>query len=102
MLPEKNEKEITKRALKLCEHVWSGAEPAHLITYYLEYLCLHLPDNRLEPALEWLLKRGIQGKLFADFAETTCQASGLELIRHITKGIEHDRHLRVIRAEDIA
>jgi hypothetical protein len=94
-------KEIPIRALDLCTAIWAGAQPVHACAYYLEFLVFNLPKNRLIPALEWLLKRGIKGELFADFVATQCAGSGLELIRHVTKGIEKDLKLRKIYARDL-
>jgi hypothetical protein len=95
------EKQISQRAVRLLFKVWAGYQPIHDITYYLEYMSLHLPTERLEPALEWLISKGITGKLFAEFIEQQCAGSALELIKQVTKGIEKTRETRAIMAKDL-
>lgn len=94
-------REVSKYAVRMCERIYRGCGKPTFAAYYLEYLCLHLPEERLEPALEWLLTRGIHGHAFADYVAIECDNSGLELLRQVTKGIERDDRLRKIYAKDL-
>lgn len=94
-------KQVSQRAIKLLFKIWAGYNPVADITYYLEYISLHLPEERLEPALEWLIKNELTGKRFAQFVEFECGRSALELIKQVTKGIERTKGLRTIMASDL-
>lgn len=85
----------------MIEKIHAGCVPADFYAYYLEYLIFQMPEDRLVPILDWLIKKGITGINFKHFIETQCAKSGLELIRHVTRGIEKERELRKITIGDL-
>lgn len=71
------------------------------LAYYLEYLMLYLPEERVEPAFEWIKRNGITGKKFLDFVQFDCQGSAMTLFTEITKRIEREKERRAILARDM-
>ena len=93
---------IPKSALALFYKIKGNHLDAHNFAYYLEYLTFHLPEGKLVPALEWLIKNKLTEDRFIEFVQGECKNSGLELIRLITMRLEKDKKPRKLYAPDLA
>lgn len=95
------QREIQIQALPLFQRIRDNHPNIHYMAYYLEYLTFHLPEAKLLPALEWLVKNRLTGEKFLEFIQGDCRRSGLELIRQLTMRLEREKKTRTLTVKDI-
>lgn len=93
--------DVDRRAFPLYYKIKDNHENKQLFAYYLEYLTFVLPQARVLPALEWLVKNKITGEKFVQFIRHECQLSPLEFVRHVTMRLEREKTLRHLHVKDI-
>ena len=96
-----NVKSVPARITEKCMKIWNGAKHIELISGPLEYLIFHLPAEKVEPALNHLLRRNIIGQNFIEWYSVTCKCSNLEMFREVLRCLERDQYKRPLTAKDL-
>lgn len=93
-------KQIRPIVGELMRKVLAGGNVVTLppILYWINEM---FPDDKVEDALRWLIRKGITGNNFEEWFVLTCDKSTLELQRHLLRGVERERHLRRLFPKDL-
>lgn len=75
--------------------VWDGYEPVHLVTNALYYIYSHFPENKIDPALDWLIRNKKTGTQFVAFWYE-CGGSVLALHKKMLTILDKDKKLRIV------
>jgi hypothetical protein len=86
--------EIRKLFLKIC-----GNTPnLHSVAQRMYYLDLHFPPEKLESALNWLVRNNLTELRFVHWFDSDCAGSNLEMHRNLTMRVERDSYTRQLFA----
>lgn len=100
-VPSVQYKNIPEIAMEYFQRILDGHPDGATFAFFLEYLTFHMPDAKLIPALEWLLKNELTGQRFLVFAIVDCKGSGLEMIRYLTMRLEREKKIRRLHVTDV-
>jgi hypothetical protein len=92
-------KSVIDRCFKIAE---SNRDPIQLlkITTPLEYLVKHMPDNKLERSLNWIIANNYTGPKFIEWFSVCCQNSNLQMIRVLNSVCDNAKPGLVIGGKD--
>jgi hypothetical protein len=91
---------MSQERRKLYLSIWAGYEDTHSITTRFHYLDAHFPDEKLNAALNWLLRNQLTGKRFVEFVRAECFNSNLELHRKLLEKINVEKGVRILYGKD--
>jgi hypothetical protein len=69
--------------------VWDDQYPVHPIINRLKFLEDHMPQEKIDPALKWLITHRLIGKAFIAWFRGPCQNSDLEMLRLLTRIVDN-------------
>jgi len=78
-----------------------NSQQLHDVAIHLHFLDNMCPREKLEPALKYLVRKGITGNNFIEWYRTKCKGSDLEMLRELTRAVERDLRLRHLTVKDI-
>lgn len=82
--------------------VWNDYKPVDHVMVSMHYIETHFQREMIVPALLLLIKKGITGKNFVEWFNTTCRGSNLEMHREIKRMLKKDLYLKpLFAAEDL-
>jgi hypothetical protein len=94
-------RDIPAEALPLCFQIRDWHTDITHFASFLEYLCLHMKDGFLVPALKWLVDNRLTGERFIQFTKNECKGSQLELYRYLVMRVKKESKLSNIHAKEM-